>query len=309
MTQLEKILKRREEEKQRKLERERKRAEKKAEKERLKKIAHKKKLKSKQNKRAYKKRRAVILAEKKKNNDKYAYYMVVVMKNRRRVKRIGTTWWRNDAYDMYNNAVEENMKSVLCPMAVLETSDGIAINGKLTKPVKYEIMIVEKVGADVEKAKKFKNEFGKFVENVITDSDYKIIAKHDWLVEEKFKVYGYHPVKDKKTAHFILKEILLKDVCRENIKRIFLYQEHIIIQYDLEYDFISCKSYEEAERLYDILEKAVKKLKQNKYILFTDKLNRRLSSWIIDELQNKTGQKNRKRTFQEKKKKEKEKAN
>ena len=38
MTQLEKILKRREEEKQRKLERERKRAEKKAEKERLKKI-------------------------------------------------------------------------------------------------------------------------------------------------------------------------------------------------------------------------------------------------------------------------------
>ena len=61
--------------------------------------------------------------------------------------------------------------------------------------------------------------------------------------------------------------------------------------------------------LYDILEKAVKKLKQNKYILFTDKLNRRLSTWIIDELQNKTGQKNRKRTFQEKKKKEKEKAN
>ena len=145
MTQLEKILKKREEERLKKEEKERIKAEKKAERERLKKIEHKKKLRKKQNKRAYKKRRAVQLEERRKKHDKFAYYMIVIMKNKKRIKRIGTTWWKTDAYEIYNKAIEENEASVLCPVQIHETTDGIAIDGNLTRDMKYQIMIFEKV--------------------------------------------------------------------------------------------------------------------------------------------------------------------
>jgi hypothetical protein len=289
MTQLEKLLQKREKERLKKEEIERKIAEKKAEKERLKKIKHKKMLKKKQNRRAYVKRRAVQLEERKKNNDKYAYYMVVIMKNKRRIKRIGTTWWKNDALEMYNNAIEENKSSVLCPVEIYETADGRPINGSSTIDMKFEIMLVEKVGKDEEKVKKFRNEDGKLIDNVIVDSDYKIVAKHDWLVEEKFSVYGYHPKKQRKDAHFVLNEMLLKDYGRDNTKRVFIYKNKLVIQYDSDFDFVTCKTEGEAERLYDILEKAVKKDKKNKFILFTDKLSRGMSTWIINELEKKTG--------------------
>ena len=289
MTQLEKLLKRREEDRLKKLERERIKAEKKAEREKIKKLARKKMLKSKQNKRAYKKRRAIILKEKAKNNDKYAYYMVVIMKNGKRVKRIGTTWWRNDAFDMYNEAVEENHSSVLCPLKIVETTYGKAQDGKYTKSMKYEIMIVEKVGEEEDKVSKFRDEEGKFIDNVITDSDYKIIAKDEWLVEEKFSVYGYHPKKNKKDAHFILNEMVLKDACRDNVKRVFLFHDKIVIQYDTDFDFIVCKTKDDAERLYDILEKKVIKLKKNKFILFTDKLTKFMTTWFLNEMEKKTG--------------------
>lgn len=289
MTQLEKILKRREEERLKKEEKERIKAEKKAEKERLKKIEHKKKLRKKQNKRAYKKRREAQLEERRKNHDKFAYYMIVIMKNRKRVKRIGTTWWKTDAYNIYNNAIEENESSVICPVEIHETANGIPVDGSSTIDIKYEIMIVEKIGKDEDKVKKFKNEDGKFIDNVIIDSDYKIIAKHNWLVEEKYSVYGFHPKKQRKDAHYILEEMLLKNSCRDNTKRVFLYNNKIVIQYDTDFDFITCKTDKEAERLYDILEKNVKKQKKNKFILFTDKLNKNMTTWFLNEMEKKTG--------------------
>lgn len=296
MTQLEKILKRREEDRLKKEERERKKAEKEAEKkrkkvekERLKKIAHKKKLKSAQNKRAYKKRRAVQLEERRKKHDKYAYYMVVVMKNQKRIKRIGTTWWKTDAYEIYNNAIEENESSIMCPVEISETTNGVAKNGNSTIDMKYEIMIVEKVGEEENKVNKFKNEDGKFIDNVIVDSDYKIIAKHNWMVEEKFNVYGFHPKKQRKDAHFILNEMLLKDSCRDNVKRVFIYNNKLVIQYDSDFDFVICKTDKEADRLYEILEKRVNKPKKNKFILFTDKLNKHMTTWFLNEMEKKTG--------------------
>lgn len=289
MTQLEKILKRREEEIAKKAEKERIKAEKKAEKERIKKIEHKKKLRKKQNRRAYLKRRSVELEERKKKNDKFAYYMVVIMKNMKRIKRIGTTWWKTDAYDMYNKAIEENEAAVICPVEICETTNGVAKNGSSTIDMEYEIMLVEKVGEDEEKVRKFKNEEGKFIDNVIVDCDYTILAKHPWLVEEKFSVYGFHPKKQRKDAHYILNEMLLKDTCRDNVKRVFLYNNKMVIQYDNDFDFITCKTDKEAERLYGIMEKKITKLKKNKYILFTDKLNKKMSTWFLNEMEKKTG--------------------
>ena len=215
--------------------------------------------------------------------------MIVIMKNKKRIKRIGTTWWKTAAYEIYNNAIEENQSNVICPVEIHETTNGIPKDGNSTIDMKYEIMIVEKIDEDEDKVKKFRNEDGKFIDNIITDSNYKILAKHSWLIEEKFSVYGFHPKKQRKDAHYILNEMILKDSCRDNTKRIFLYNNKVVIQYDTDFDFITCKTDKEAERLYDILEKKVNKPKKNKFILFTDKLNKHMSTWFLNELEKKTG--------------------
>lgn len=293
MTNLERAVKKMQEYKAKLAQKEKEKAEKKKQREKDKKeakrIAHKKKLKVKQNRRAYLKRRAVILEEKKKNHDKYAYYMVVIMYNHKFKRSIARRWWRNDAYEDYYNAIEKNQAEVLCPLEVREITNGGVKNGKDTYKAKYEIMIIEKITGEDDKVSKFRDGEGKFIENEIVDSDYKIIAKHDWLLEEKFIVGGYHPLKDKKDAHFILNEILLKDNCRDNIKRLFTYKRLLVIQYDTDFDYIVCKSNKEAERLYDILEKMVNKMKVGKYILFTNKLSRHMSTWMLNELEMKNG--------------------
>ena len=290
MTQLEKLLKKREEERLKKEERERKKEEKRLAKEADKKLKRKKLLRKRQNKRAYKKRREAQLAERREKGDKYAWHMVVIMKNKRRVKRIGASWWKTDAYKMYTDAIEENKSNILCPVEVHETSTKQQKNGNTLLDIKYEIMIVQKTNTPEENVKKFRNDEGKFIDNIIVDDDsYKIIAKQDWYIEEKFNVYGLHPKKARKDAHYILNEILLKDSNRDNIKRVFTYNNKLVIQYDSDFDFVTCKTDDEAERLYTILEKKVNKPKKNKFILFTGKLNKNLSTWFLNEMEKKTG--------------------
>ena len=290
MTQLEKILKRREEERLRKEEKARIKEEKRLAKEEEKKKKHKKALRKRQNRRAYKKRRAVELEERKQKGDKFAWHMVVIMKNQKRVKRLGATWWKTDAFQIYSDAIEENKASVLCPVEIHETDTKLQKKGVSSIDMKYEILVVQKTNTPEDNVKKFRNEEGKFIDNVIVDNEnYKIIAKHDWLVEEKFNVYGFHPKKARKDAHYILNEMLLKDSCRDNVKRVFTFNNKLVIQYDTDFDFVTCKTDEEAERLYTILEKNVNKPKKNKFILFTGKLNKHLSTWFLNELEKKTG--------------------
>lgn len=290
MTQLEKILKKREEEKLRKEEKARIKEEKRLAKEKEKKERHKKVLKKRQNKRAYKKRRAAQLEERREKGDKYAWHMVVIMKNGKRIKRLGATWWKTDAYKIYSEAIEENEKNVLCPVKIHETDTKLQKKGVSSINMKYEILIVQKTNNPEDNVKKFRNEDGKLIDNIIVDNEnYKIIAKHDWLVEETFNVYGFHPKKERKDIHFILDEMVLKNSCRDNVKRVFIFNNKVVIQYDSDFDFITCKTDDEADRLYTILEKKVNKPKKNKFILFTGKLNKHLSTWFLNELEKKTG--------------------
>lgn len=290
MTQLEKILKRREEERIKKEEREKKRAEKKAEKERIKKEKHKKILRHRQNQRYQKKLRAKREKEREINGDKLSWYRVIITKNHKMVKSLGMVRLKSNAYTTYHNAIQENQNNVLCPILVNEVdSNTMAKTNKPLIDTKYEIMIIEKIKDKSDKPTKLKNENGKFVNNVITNGCYKIIEKHDWLVEETYNVYGYNPKYDRKDCHFILDKILLKDLSPTNTKRIFIYNNRVVIQRDDDFDFITCKNGEEADRLYDVLDKKVNIPKRNKYVYFTGQLNSKLSSWFLNELEKKTG--------------------
>ena len=281
---LKRLLEIEEERKKKREEKERIKREKEEEKKRLKKIEHKKKLKKKQNRRAYLKRRKVELDKHKEMGDEYGYYSVYITKNRKRIRFVGTAWWKIDAYKIYNEAIEGNRKKVVFPKTV-ETNRKSGAHEAID--VKYEILLVKKIQDGEETIKAFRNEDGKFVDNIISDwENHVIIDKHDWYVEEKFGVYGFHPRKDKKTYTFILKNLLLSNEdIGEEMRRVMVYKNKVIIQYLEDFDFISCYDNNQAKTMYDMLQKDVSKLKK-KYIVF---MGETTSDKWIDRLEDKTG--------------------
>ncbi len=284
---LERLKREKAEKEERRLERERKKKEKEAEK---KKLAREKRIKRKKkmyNRRAYLKRRKVEVKEREKRGDVYGFHMVIIMKNGKRIKSLGSAWWRLNAFEIYNNAIKENRQEVKFPVEIYETNEKKQKQAKRSVKVKYEIMIIKKVADDESNISHFRDEDGKFEECVIKDdTSYKIIAKDDWYVEETFNVYGYHPYKDRKTYDFIKNEMLLKETEYDDIKRVFHFNHRLIIQSDTDIDIITCKTPKEAERLHNFLEKD---LCDKPNIFFTGKLKRNLSSWILNEIEEKTG--------------------
>lgn len=264
--------------------REAKRKEKEKEKLRLKRERHHKVVRRRQNRRYYKKVRAKQLKERAKNGDVYAFYMVLLMKNRQRIGKIGKAWWKTEAYRLFNEAIAANREQVKYPVKICKSGN----SGK-TWSNEYEIIIVQRVTDDMFKDNVtfIRDEHGKFVEHAIIDNDrYIILDKAEWYVDEKFNVYGYHPIKNRKTFKFILDNIVLKDLERDTSRRIFTYKNKLVVQYDSDFDFVTCKTQEEAERLYDTIQSETD---GNPYLLFTGRLSKDMSRWFVDEMMEKTG--------------------
>lgn len=284
------------ERKARKAERERLKKEKlerlEKEKKERKRIAHKKRLKAKQNKRAYAKRRKAELDQHAKKGDEYGYYMILLMKDKCKTKRLSFRRWRNYIMSDFDNLINQNRSEVSFPKHFVKTSDN-----NLQIKTDYEIVIVELLKNEEDNSTRLRNEHGKFIEHVIVDNkNYALIRKEDWWEEEYFSVYGYDPITDRKTFKFIMDNIVMKNTTKENMKRIFVHNHRVFIQYDMDFDFISCRNNYDAKRLYDAM---LKQSKNNKYILFTGELPKTQVSWLYRKMEEKTGWSNM--TIREKK--------
>lgn len=270
----------------RKAERERLKKEKEEEKKKQKKAEHKKKLKSKQNKRAYAKRRKALLAERAKVGDENGYYSIYITKNYKKVRTIGKACLKSNAYRMYNEAIEANRANINFPKSL----EGIGKDRKTDKDLKYEIVMIKKVGEGEETVASFRNEEGKFIENIIEGKEsHVIVEKDDWYVEETFPIYGLHPQKQKKTYDYILNELILSKVTNPyDMRRIVKYNNKLIIQYLEDFDFLVCYNEKQCSDLYEKLESDITK-KKIKYVVFMGSIVPQLVSDWIDRFEEKTG--------------------
>ena len=286
---LKRLLEIEKERKERKAEKERKKKEKeealKAEK-RLKRI---KRLRHKQNQRYYAKKKKERENERQAKGDDKAYRMILIVKNHKRVKRLGCAWWKTEAYRIYNEALEKNHQEVKFPVKFRTHEGASRKNNKIE--TKWELIIVERIGDDDINVTKFRNEDGKFVDAEIVDNKlYKIIAKDEWFVEEHFHVYGYHPMKDRKTYSFILDKLILeKYQSVDDVIRLNTIGNKLIISYSEDFDFVVCKNPDEAERLYSTLQRD-DRLNKFKKIVFLGKIvgDSQISS-MYNKIEEKTG--------------------
>lgn len=277
---LKQILKEKEE---KRIERQKKKKEKEKEKKRLKSIERHKKSRSKSNKKYYAKIRKQQLAERYALGDENTFFTILLTKNRYKVKRIGAARWKTDAYKIFNEAISKNREEVKFPVEFANTDT----NGQ-RKNI-YELVMITS-SPDGERITKLKNKEGKYVDNIIRDkSNHIIVDKHEWLIEETFHVYGYHPLRDRKTYDFILNEVLLKNIFdKYDIRTIITYRNKVFIKYIDDFDFILCKDASEAIRLAAKLEKdAPKELKKN--IIYLGEINRKFVPQLVNDMIEKTG--------------------
>lgn len=270
------------------------RLKKKAEKEALKKEERRKKrikkLRHQQNQRYYAKKKKAASEKRKKLGDVKKYCMILLVKNKKRVKRMGAAWWRTDAQKIYNEILEKNREEVKFPVKIRTKSCGNTRAENRTN-TKWELLIVQKNDEEDDNVAQFRNDDGKFIDvQIIDKKEYKIIAKDEWYVEEKFNVYGYHPKKDRKDYTFIINELFLKTLNNiHDVLRVNVLVNKVIISHSEDFDFVVCKNHEEAKRLYDTLQKDTQLSKNKKVLFLGDIVGSNQKTLMYDKMVEKTG--------------------
>lgn len=256
-------------------------AEKEKQKKEEKKIARQKRLKKLRNQRYQKKVRKKREEYHKSIGDEKGVFSIYLMKNGKRCKFFKKYLYKVAATQKFYELLHENNDKVKYNRTLVKQQNNFV-------PQKMELVLTKYLPNGKDKSiSSFRDEDGKFIESVITDSDnHKIIAKEEWLVEETFHVYGYDPMTDRKDFDFIFNNIILKNTDRYT--RVFVYRNYIIHHYDDDFDMVKCKTKGQAIDVYNKIEKMIDK-KKYKNIFFMDKVTETSEDWIIDEIEKKTG--------------------
>jgi len=218
--------------------------------------------------------------EREKNGDVKGEYKIMVVRNKKRKLNKGRFLWMSSAYKRYHELIEENKKIVFPVMFRSGKNDTLA-------DVEYEIILVKTIDPTVESNESvFKRDDGTVITTVTDNPSQIILERHPWRVEKDIVVYGYHPVYDKKTCPWLIDNIILKDLSRENTKQIFIWNQYLIIENDFDFDFVQCKNSRESSLLYNTL---FDMFSSSKYLFFTGVLNPNLCDKWREKLKEKTG--------------------
>lgn len=184
-------------------------------------------------------------------------YKVVSCHNGRQDGYIGAYVKVEDAYETVERLLEES-KGVIFPARVQITDT--VINSR------DEYLILEKNRYGDKEAPLLRNEYGKLVRQETNSDTWIVLDKFSYDTEETFWVYGYDPVRGRKTFEWIYYNILLYGIeTAYDIKRVMLYKNKVIIKDDVGHlDIVFCKTVGDGIRFYNLLsEWSVKrKLKQ-----------------------------------------------
>ena len=243
--------------------------------------ARKKRLTKKRNARYYAKVKSAREEYHKSMGDEMGTFSIYLMKDGKRTKFLGYRRYKVAALQLYHELLQKNNEGIQFPKKYAKAKNRI-------KKHIYELVLVKKLGEDeTDNTTLLRNKDGKFIENYLIDApSHKILDKNDWLIEETFHVYGFDPNKERKDFNYIYNNIILKNP--SIYSRVMVYNNKLIHHYDEDFDMVICKSPSQAIELYDMIEKKTD-TKKNPTIFFMGKISGSMSTWILNEIEKKTG--------------------
>lgn len=163
-------------------------------------------------------------------------------------------------------------------------------NGKINK-TEYELFVIKKKEKrNEDHITSLKDYYGSIVDYETDNKKWIILDRDNYDIEETFWVFGYDKFKDRKDFNWILNNILYTDNNINNIKRIIVFQNKLLVEASDKMDMILCKNGSDCIRLYNELQKKVFKDKLDKFIFFMgDGFNSKLKKTWYEKMEKLTG--------------------
>ncbi len=181
-------------------------------------------------------------------------YQVIITHNNKQVELLGTYQTEESANKLFNNILQEN-RLIDFPVQF--------VSSKYIEEARYEVVIIRKrVNENIPLTTKLRNAHGEFVNHQTNNENWVIHNKGEYLKEETFWVYGYHPLVQRKTFKEIVDNIIrpLTDK-RKNGTNIIVYNNKIILDSLEKVELIICKNMTDAIRFYNLIENDKRKYK------------------------------------------------
>ena len=186
-------------------------------------------------------------------------YKVVSCHNGKQDGYYGTFVNVEEAYELVDELMKDQ-KSIVFPARV-------QITDKIIES-RDEYLILEKDRTGDKEAPLLRNVYGKLVRQETNSDTWILLDKFSYDVEETFWVYGYDPVRGRKTFEWIYHNIITDNIKTSyDIKRVILYKNKIVIKDDAgNLDIIFCKTVSDAIRFYNLLSDWVLKNRMKKHV-------------------------------------------
>lgn len=219
------------------------------------------------------------------NSIKRETCMILITSHKKNIEKLYQYNIVSKVYKKFNEIIKENEEKIEFPVKYISNKN----ISRGTIESDYEILLV-KIKKDGDTITQLRNEYGQMVDHIIVDDDkWIIIDKHIYYKEETFWVYGFNPKTQRKDFNFILNQMILLNVNNKNyFRRVLVFKNKLIIQYDNDIDMVICKNKEDAIRLYNELEIRIKKEKIRN-IFFNGMVSKSNRDWMIETIMNKTG--------------------
>lgn len=234
--------------------------------------------------------RKEFLKQKKKEGDKYGYFVVMKMKDGKRLEKVSWHKWMSDAYKSFNSVMNDYSENVIGDVIYARHYDKWKKKLWLEGPFKYEVILLKKINPETDDNFSYiRNNDGKAVLHIVDDNNsYVILEKAPWGIPEKYYVYGYDKERDKKTGKWIMDNLVLDGVSKKNVRRVFQYENKIIIQKGVDFDIVVCRGNDDCDRLYESMSRYCISHKHD-YVFFTGRIFNSLVSKWKERIQKKTG--------------------
>lgn len=218
---------------------------------------------------------------------KHKIYKIILTNHGNEIKRLCSDTTETKITKKFNEMLKENKKTIF-------PKQFSSINHKLVD-ADYEIVIIKAKKEGDEEETKIKDSYGKFITYKSSNSDWIVINRAEYYMEETFWVYGYHPMLQRKDFTWIFENFIEKDAKdKMKFKTVQVYLNKVLIECGGKFEMVLCKNRKDAIRMHNLMQEWCNK-KKYKYVAFMGDLDKSKykSDWIkrIMELTNWSWQK------------------